>query len=48
MVFIFIILICLVILVVYNPSFDVILVNNKKRPIMWYNSANGRTWIFLW
>lgn len=40
-------LVCLIIIVVYDPSFDVIYVNGRRRPIMWYNSTNGRTWMFL-
>lgn len=47
MLLVFIALACLIIIVIYDPYFDTIYVNGRKRTIMWYNSANGRTWMFL-
>ena len=32
---------------IYDPSFDVIIINGKKKWIMWYDTANGRNWVFL-
>lgn len=45
-----ILLVLLIIALIYylNPSFDTIIVDNKRRKIIWYNTPRGRTWSIIW
>ena len=33
--------------IAFDPTFDTIIVDGKKRRIMWYNDRDGRNWTFL-
>lgn len=35
-------------LVVVNPYFDVIIKDNQRYRIMWYNTNHGRDYVILW
>ena len=47
--YIFIVLIIILLLgfLMLDPKLDYIVVSGKKKRILWYNSSNGRNWIFL-
>lgn len=43
-----ILLLLLYLYIALDPEFDTIVINGKKRRIIWYNGRDGRDWTFLW
>lgn len=41
------IIILLLVFLTFEPKLDTIIINGKKKKIVWYNSGNGRNWMFL-
>ena len=42
-----IVILLILLYIVFDPKLDTIVVNSKKRRIIWYNGRNGRDWTFL-
>lgn len=42
-----IVIVLLILYRIFEPSLDYIVVDGKKKRIIWYNTTNGRDWTFL-